>query len=158
MADPSKKKAAYAQVPLTLTEPQWAWLDDMASKHKLSSTSKAVRCCINCVALGDVAGDSPSTDEEGITKGVELSSEQLSWLRTRRNEQGDAAERRVVQSCMNADEYTVFGVIRCKLSIRQCSGAKEAVKNIGEEFGQKAEEVTVKENIDIAPKECGCGK
>mmetsp|Transcript_28153 Transcript_28153/g.51973 ORF Transcript_28153/g.51973 Transcript_28153/m.51973 type:complete len:166 (-) Transcript_28153:373-870(-) len=156
------KKGVYIEVPLDLTQQQWEWLEDMSTKHKLPSMSKAVRCCINCVASrGDIAkdeaiissGQSTNNDDEGATveKFVELSTEQLVWMK---NKQKDAL-RVVVQSCMEMEEYTVFGIIRCKTSIAACGGAQDAVRNIGEIFGKNDGDVEVEENVDIS-KGCGC--
>lgn len=168
--------SSYTRVRLALSRPQWAWLEEMVSKHKLPSTSKAIRCCVNCVALGDAAAANDATNDDNDngwdgsattieTREVQLSGEQLAWLETRRgvrmrregNDGEGLLERKLVASCMAQDEYTVFGIVRCKTSIAKCEGAKEAVKNIGERYHRQQEEaVVVKENIDIAPKECGC--
>jgi hypothetical protein len=167
---------SYQRVKISLSRKQWEWLDDMASRHKLSSPSKAIRCCVNCVALdaedvlpaGSKAdGDSCSSDsQEYISREVDLSEEQAAWLRARDNEGGDDLNlffsKRVVAPCMAMEEYAVFGIIRCKKKVAECSGAQEAVKNIAEKFGRKEEEVVVKENIDISSAEgekgCGCAK
>ena len=158
------KKGVYIEVPLDLTQQQWEWLEDMATKHKLPSMSKAVRCCINCVALGgDIAKDeanissvqSKNNDDEGatVTKSVELSTEQVVWMKNKQKDATSASA--VVQSCMEMEEYTVFGIIRCKTSIAECGGAQDAVRNIGEKFGKNDGEVEVEENVDIT-KGCGC--
>jgi len=136
----------------------------MTTKHKLSSISKAIRCCINCVApegksLSPISKQSTdSHDEENISKQIELSKEQIAWIETKQQDSISASEvvQRVVQSCMELDEYTVFGIIRCKSSMAKCEGAQEAMKNIGKKYGQKEEEVVVKENIDIVSKDIGC--
>ncbi|KAL7553307.1 hypothetical protein ACHAWF_016583 [Thalassiosira exigua] len=151
----------YAQVSIELTEQQWRWLEEMATKHKLSSSSKALRCCVNCIALGDAdlgerGAASESGNAERATKSVELSKEQFVWLESKRKEHGQGVAQTMLQSCMSVEECTVFGVIRCKKSIAQCDGAQSAVKNIREQFCQKEEDVVVKENIDISPKKCGC--
>ena len=80
----------------------------MATKHKLSGGSNTMQCCINCVAMGDakeVSWGQYVNNEEGITKPMELSTEQISWMETRQN---DATS--VVQYCMEMEEYTVFGI------------------------------------------------
>ena len=136
--------------------------------HKLSSMSKAVRCCVNCIALDD-ADESSATpratnnDEDGgdgeitITKQVGSSKEQISWLAERGEDY--CVSSQILATCMVMEEYTVFGIIRCKTSIAKCEGAKEAVHNIGEQYGQTESEVVVKENIDIlSKKDCGCAK
>mmetsp|Transcript_44284 Transcript_44284/g.93046 ORF Transcript_44284/g.93046 Transcript_44284/m.93046 type:complete len:155 (-) Transcript_44284:553-1017(-) len=148
-----QKKGAYVEVSIALTQTQWDWLESMASKHKLSSCSKAMRCCINCVALGDAkdAGSSSKNGVDCVTKSVELSKEQVFWMETKQS--NDATG--VVRSCMEMDEYTVFGIIRCKKSIAECDGAQDAVRNIGEHYCKKNGEVEVKENIDIT-EGCGC--
>ena len=130
----------------------------MATKHKLSSTSKAMRCCINCVALEEKTQSSISKqptdsnhDEKILSKQIELSKEQMAWIETKQQHDISASKvaQRVVQACMELDEYTVFGIIRCKSSVAKCEGAQEAMKNISEKYGKKEEEVVVKENIDI---------
>ena len=157
-------KTNYTNITLVLTQVQWQWLENMATKHKLSSISKAIRCCINCVALEEKS-HSPiskqsidSHDEEILSKQVELSKEQIAWIETKQQDSISASEvvQRVVQSCMELDEYTVFGIIRCKSSVAKCEGAQEAMKNVGIKYGKKEDEVVVKENIDILPKDCGC--
>lgn len=37
-------KSSYTPMTMALAADQWRWLEDMASKYKLSSTSKAMRC------------------------------------------------------------------------------------------------------------------
>eukprot|EP01083_Nonionella_stella_P023879 66044_1 len=161
---PRSKATSYSEVPMNLTQDQWEWLESMASKHKLSSMSKAVRCCINCIALGDVdessAAPNNGKDGDGVittTKQVGLSKEQISWLAERGEDY--CVSSQILATCMAMEEYTVFGIIRCKTSIAKCEGAKEAVHNIGEQYGQNESEVVVKENIDIlSKKDCGCAK
>ena len=161
------KKSSYASIELSLAPEQWQWLDEMATKYKLSSMSKALRCCINCVALGDAKMDvSPSSGgcsgcNNTITKEVELSQEQLTWIEGQKNDdkkQRSSIEQNVVRACMSIDEYTVFGIIRCKSSVAKCEGAQEAVDNIQQQFGIKEkDDVVTKENIDICgTKNCGC--
>jgi len=65
-------------------------------------------------------------------------------------------EQQVVSTCMSIDEYTVFGIIRCKSSVAKCEGAQEAVENIQQQFDKKKDEVVTKENIDICANNCGC--
>ena len=154
---------AYIQVPLKLPLAQLAWLDAASSRHKLSNSSKAFRCCINCVAVGDVALLRNDDDANGGTAdqadfAVDLSREQLHWLREltniRREDDRDlsAFARRIVRSCMATDECTVFGIVRCKSSVAACAGAREAMGNIGEAFDLMNEEVLVKENINLSSK------
>ena len=153
-------KTNYTNVTLVLTPVQWQWLENMATKHKLSSISKAIRCCINYFALEKELTSiskqcSDSNNEEILSKQVELSKEQIAWIETKQQDSISASEvvQRVVQSCMELDEYTVFGIIRCKSSVAKCEGAQEAMKNIGQKYGKKEEEVVVKENIDIVTKD-----
>ena len=156
-------KTNFTNVTLVLTPVQWQWLENMATKHKLSSISKAIRCCINCVALEEKSQPSiskqytDSHDEEIVSKQIELSKEQIAWIDTKQQDGISASEvvQRVVQACMELDEYTVFGIIRCKSSVAKCEGAQEAMKNIGIKYGKKEEEVVVKENIDIVSKDIG---
>mmetsp|Transcript_4633 Transcript_4633/g.8299 ORF Transcript_4633/g.8299 Transcript_4633/m.8299 type:complete len:166 (-) Transcript_4633:265-762(-) len=160
------KKGAYTEVSLVLAKQQWEWLEDMATKHKLPSISKAMRCCINCVALeiddANAKQQHHQPSEKGccqsstnnmhedvdVTKLVGLSREQVIWMESKQN---DAVS--VVRHCMEMEEFDVFGIIRCKTSIAKCEGAHDAVRNISEKYGK--EEVEVKENIDIT-KDCGC--
>eukprot|EP00578_Thalassiosira_sp_NH16_P029193 CAMPEP_0181104430 /NCGR_PEP_ID=MMETSP1071-20121207/15424_1 /TAXON_ID=35127 /ORGANISM="Thalassiosira sp., Strain NH16" /LENGTH=338 /DNA_ID=CAMNT_0023187629 /DNA_START=111 /DNA_END=1127 /DNA_ORIENTATION=- len=142
----------------------------MATKHELPDASKALRCCINCLALGDASADDDHDDDgdndgssttnnganedlKGVPRDVKLSKDQLAWLETKRNESnghdGAAAEGRMVQSCMAMDEYTVFGIVRCKSSIAKCEGVQQAIRNIGGRHGLVEDEVVVKENIDL---------
>ncbi len=99
-----------------------------------------------------------------ITKDVELSSEQLAWMEGQKQQRDTdvkdnnslSIEQHVVSACMKLDEYTVFGIIRCKSSVAKCEGAQEAVENIQQQFSMKKDEVVTKENIDICSKDCGC--
>eukprot|EP00984_Skeletonema_dohrnii_P015672 scaffold6813_cov97-Skeletonema_dohrnii-CCMP3373.AAC.6 len=161
------KKSSYVPKAMNLESNQWRWLEDMASKYKLSSTSKAMRCCINCVALGDAQMESDGGCRgcnNTITKEVELSTEQLAWVEGQYNQCDDdnnddstlSIEQKVVSACMKLDEYTVFGIIRCKSSVAKCEGAQEAVENIQQQFSVEKDEVVTKENIDICAKSCGC--
>lgn len=154
MSKNSNKKTAYSQRPFLLTQVQWDWLESMATKHKLSSLSKAVRCCVNYIALENIQLADEFDGEDGIEKQIELSHGQLTWLA--RWEESNLVAMRLIKSCMATDEYIVFGIIRCKSSIAKCEGAKEAMQTIGEKFGKRDEEVVVKENIDILSEEC-CG-
>jgi hypothetical protein len=84
------------------------------------------------------------------SKNVELSSEQLSWI-----DQQDTGTssldtvQRVINVCMNMDEYTVFGIVRCKSTIAQCEGAQEALANIQDKYSKKEEDLVVKEHITL---------
>ncbi|EED94565.1 predicted protein [Thalassiosira pseudonana CCMP1335] len=178
MATQGKLQASgskYSCISFTLPTTQWEWLNVMTEKHKLKrdadgvGTSKALRICITCVATGDgghesthasVLADateySPMTSA-GISgeiavssKNVELSSEQLSWI-----DQQDTGTssldtvQRVINVCMNMDEYTVFGIVRCKSTIAQCEGAQEALANIQDKYSKKEEDLVVKEHITL---------
>lgn len=73
------------------------WLDRMAAAHKLPDRSKALRCCINCVAVGDLHLDTDDDDANASGKSdggaaagahsakeveqpMELGSQQVDWL------------------------------------------------------------------------------
>mmetsp|Transcript_14159 Transcript_14159/g.23256 ORF Transcript_14159/g.23256 Transcript_14159/m.23256 type:complete len:158 (-) Transcript_14159:135-608(-) len=155
------KNSSYTPMSMDLTSNQWRWLEDMTSKYKLSGTSKAMRCCINCVALGDaqMQSDGCCGCNDTITKDLELSTEQLAWIEGQKHQCDESTlsiEQKVVSACMKLDEYTVFGIIRCKSSVAKCEGAQEAVENIQQQFSMKKGEVVTKENIDICAKSCGC--
>ena len=118
--------------------------------------------CINCVALGDaqmMQSDGCCGCNDTITKEVELSTEQLAWIEGQKHQPDESTlsiEQKVVSACMKLDEYTVFGIIRCKSSVAKCEGAQEALENIQQQFSMKKGEVVTKENIDICAKDCGC--
>ncbi len=63
--------AAYTQVPLRLFLAQLAWLEAALSRHKLSNSLNAFRCCVNCVAVGDAAQLRNNDDADGETAAVE---------------------------------------------------------------------------------------
>lgn len=174
----NKQKGGYRRVAVSLTRRQQEWLASMSSKHGLSSSSKAARCCVNCVALGDAvpvasadanADGCSNCDERGdalAASEIELSEEQAAWLAHNSTGSDSFFSERVIGTCMAIDEYTVFGVIRCKSSVAKCEGAQGAIAKIGETFDKKEDDVVVKENIDISPpppqesakceKKCGC--
>ena len=151
-------KTPYPSSPLSLPSTQWQWLEKMTSDHKLSDISKAIRCCVTCVALGDAQmtingdGDSKSaavttTNAAVVEKDVQLSKEQFQWLKNSQQSQSMSQTlQNVVQACMatTTSEYTVFGIIRCKSSIAKCNGAQEAVQNIISNFGAKNEQEALK--------------
>lgn len=134
------------------------------SVHNFCSNDFAYIGCINCVALGDAkmhtspsSGGCSGCNNNVITKEVELSQEQLSWINGQTTDGKGSIEQDVINACMSIDEYTVFGTIRCKSSVAKCEGAQEAVENIQQQFGIKEKnEVVTKENIDICAKDCGC--
>lgn len=150
---------------------QMDWLQSMATKHKLSSPSKAVRCCVNCIAtdydnnlpwIGSFENENGVTyilSEQQRTEGpaFELAPQQVDWIDSVRNENAypDVYLHRalflwrIVKQCGDMDEYAVFGVIRCKSSVTKCEGAQEALKNVAEQYGRKEGEVEVEEDIDL---------
>lgn len=112
----------------------------MASEYKLSNVSKAIRCCVTCIALGDaqlaasaeVLGD---LGQNSVEKNINLSPEQLQWIEAEKKSHGVLSSSRFLQlivgTCMTeVTEYIVFGVIRCKSTIAKCDGAQEALRNI----------------------------
>ena len=130
---------------------QLDWLELMAEKHKLSSPSKALRCCVNCVAhaaddnepwIGSFEHEKSCTyllsDEERQEGPVfQLAKPQLDWIDGLRSVKAypDQSLHRalfllqIIEHCQNLDEYTVFGIIRCKTSLSECEGAQNAAKN-----------------------------
>ena len=65
-----------------------------------------------------------------------LSSQQLNYIR-KNNHHNEISHsiRQIVHACYTVlDEYTVFGVTRCKRSIDDCEGAQEAVIDIGRRY------------------------
>ena len=137
---------------ITLPNHQWEWLQTMTEKHNLSSISKAVRICITCVAVGDVSIQDATMDatSEGQEKSVELTPEQISYVQ-RNDKNTSQFIQQIINACASAEEYTVFGIIRCKTSIAECEGAIEAVKDVGGRYGRDEVEVLgeAKENIQI---------
>jgi len=130
----------YPTLRISLPPPQWKWLEKKASDYKLSNVSKAIRCCVTCVALGDaplvasaeVLGD---LGQNTVEKNINLSPEQLQWIEAEKKNHGVLSAsrflQRIVGTCMTeVTEYIVFGVIRCKSTIAKCDGAQEAVMNI----------------------------
>ncbi len=116
----------------------------MASDHKLSNVSKAIRCCVTCVAIGDaqvvVSKILAEKGQNTVERSVNLSPEQLQLVEAEKNSHGVSSAscflQHIVGTCMTeVTEYTLFGVIRCKSTILKCNGAKEAVRNIKFKFG-----------------------
>ncbi|KAL7544136.1 hypothetical protein ACHAWF_007523 [Thalassiosira exigua] len=148
-----------------------AWLETMAKKHNLSSPSKAVRICVNCVAtdyanhlpwIGSFEHEQSMTfvlSEEQRKEGpaFELAQQQVEWIDSVRyaGSYPDVHLHRalflckIIEQCMDMDEYTVFGIIRCKSAISKCKGAQEAVQKVAEQFSKGAGEVEFKEDIDL---------
>ena len=118
----------------------------MTEKHQLKDISKAARICITCIALADQDfKDASSSTSSAITsdssiqlveKEIELSSQQLNYIRKNHhhNEISHSIQQ-IIHACSTVlNEYTVFGVIRCKSSINDCEGAQEAVIDIGRRY------------------------
>ena len=119
----------------------------MTEKHSLKDISKATRICITCIALSDgnnsngTSSDITMDSIQSIEKEIELSSQQLDYIRKNYSELSRGV-REIVHACsVVADEYTVFGVVRCKSSIANCEGAREAVVDIGKRFDMEEREV-----------------
>ncbi|KAL3781295.1 hypothetical protein HJC23_006519 [Cyclotella cryptica] len=116
----------------------------MTDKHKLKGISKALRICITCVAVGDVAftQDAQSTVADTRNcqeKTVELATEQLNWIERNLTESISIsfAIREIVKACASTDEYTVFGIVRCKKSISDCEGASNAVRDLIQRYSKE---------------------
>jgi Arc/MetJ-type ribon-helix-helix transcriptional regulator len=71
------------------------WLDVSTKSQSLPNQSKAVRCCINCIALGDakitIVDDNDDDDDDGDEQSnnsirdyqavnIELATEQVKWI------------------------------------------------------------------------------
>lgn len=153
------------------------WLEAATKAHSLPTQSKAVRCCINCVALGDIDMSTTTADDESCDAVVdqavtiELASEQIQWIEsmilagtgerdslkntttttatptTTFSNQSEVI-RGVILACMKADEAVVFGVIRCKSKVLACEGAQEAVDLVRKRYGEN-NNVNVKEKIQL---------
>ena len=134
------------------------WLDASVKSQALSSRSKAVRCCINCVAINDVKMVKYINDNTNVptstyqTFDIELASEQVNWINSATSSiKGFSSQSKVIQSvaeaCMNADEDLVFGVIRCKSKVTTCEGAQEAIDLLSERKGEN--NIKVKEEIKL---------
>lgn len=142
----------YTSISISLSAHQWEWLEQMTSKHNLRSVSKALRICITCVAMGDVkAGLHNAIPESNfMQRQIQLSPQQLQYIRTNYSNTSQAIQL-VVSGCSVADEYTVFGVVRCKSSITKCEGASDAILDIAQRYDKNAGDVmeNAKENITI---------
>eukprot|EP00566_Odontella_aurita_P025349 CAMPEP_0113527782 /NCGR_PEP_ID=MMETSP0015_2-20120614/1482_1 /TAXON_ID=2838 /ORGANISM="Odontella" /LENGTH=125 /DNA_ID=CAMNT_0000426245 /DNA_START=159 /DNA_END=536 /DNA_ORIENTATION=+ /assembly_acc=CAM_ASM_000160 len=121
----------------------------MAAAHSLPDSSKAVRCCVNCAALGAVKIGSDFGVQKGelIERSFVLAEEQIIWAKGKVGSDDKNAMSTlvadIVKASMAADEQTVFGVVRCKLKVAECEGAKDAVDQIEKKYGA----VQVKEDI-----------
>ncbi len=128
------------------------WLESSAKSQSLPSSSKAARCCINCVALGDVEMiDDHDGKFDYRAVNIELAPEQIKWVdsvcaKTEGSSQSTVV-RSVIKACMNAEADIVFGVVRCKSNVTACEGAQNAVDNLTKRYG--ADGVVVKEEIEL---------
>lgn len=144
----------YESISIHLPTPQWEWLQAMTHKHKLKDVSKAIRICITCAAVGDALV--PDTDghitqsNEMEENNVQLSLEQLNYIQNRYDDLSEGI-RNAIDACRSTDEYTVFGVVRCKSTLTKCDGAQDAVADIGKRFDLDREKVVrdAKENVDF---------
>lgn len=136
---------------ISIPTKQWDWLQSMTRKHQLKDISKAMRICITCHAVGDVnSGDTAAVMpmENLQEREIELSSLQIDYIQRNYSDVSTAVTC-IVDACANADEYTVFGVVRCKSSIVKCKGAQDAVIDIGKRYEKDVEEVMVDAKEDI---------
>ena len=178
MSDATKQKEKYVTVPMGRSmssaggRAQRQWLASMSEKHRLSNPSKALRCCVNCVA-SDYSRHEPwiasferehsgthtlSDEEREEGPAFELARQQMEWIDGMRCEDGHPdivlhralLLRRIVDHCQNQlDEDAVFGVMRCKSSLSRCEGARRAVKDIAELSANEEGDVEVRENLDL---------
>ena len=153
-----KKQTLSVSLPAQMID----WLDASAKARSLPSQSKAFRCCVNCVALGDVKMIEDNNDNDATTAvpnvdyralNIELAPEQIEWVDSVavKTETGGSSQsevvRSVIKTCMNADEDAVFGVVRCKSKVTACDGAQEAVDLLSKRYGEN--NVEVKEEIQL---------
>ena len=77
-----------------------------------------------------------------IEKEIELSSQQLNYMQGNHHNEVSHSMQQIIHACSTGmDEYTVFGVIRCKRSVNDCEGAQEAVIDIGRRYEMEEGEV-----------------
>ena len=148
-----KKQTLSVSLPAQMID----WLDASAKSRSLPSQSKAIRCCVNCVALGDVKMIEDDNDETAVPNvnyralNIELASEQIEWVDSVCSNSEGSSQREVVRSvikaCMNSEADVVFGVVRCKSKVMACEGAQNAVDSLTERYG--ANGVVVKEEIEL---------
>jgi len=156
MSSSGKKQTLSISLPTEMID----WLDSSAKSQSLPSQSKAVRCCINCVALDDVdmrveSNDAASADPSSNNYqalNIELATEQIEWVDSvcSKSDEGSSQSevvRSVIQACMTAEAGVVFGVVRCKRKVTACEGAQNAVASLIERNG--ANGVVVKEDIEL---------
>ena len=139
-------------ISVSLPNEMIAWLDKEVNSQSLSSRSKAVRCCMNCVALDDVKmviTNEDYTSSKYQALDIELGSEQIDWLHkfTSKDFSQSKVIHSVVEACMKADESVVFRVIRCKLKVAECGGAQEVVDLLSKRYGEN--NVEIKEEIKL---------
>eukprot|EP00956_Cyclotella_meneghiniana_P013282 scaffold19084_cov64-Cyclotella_meneghiniana.AAC.5 len=74
-------------------------------------------------------------------KETELPSQQLNYIQNHHHDISHSIQQ-IIHACSTVlDEYTVFGVIRCKTSINDCEGAQDAVIDIGRRYEMEEGEV-----------------
>mmetsp|Transcript_7582 Transcript_7582/g.18561 ORF Transcript_7582/g.18561 Transcript_7582/m.18561 type:complete len:151 (+) Transcript_7582:122-574(+) len=145
-----KKQTLSLSLPAEMID----WLNSSAKSQSLPSSDKAARCCINCVALGDVVMIESRDSIERFdyrAVNIELAPEQIKWVdsicaKTEGSSQSQVV-RSVIKSCMNAEADVVFGVVRCKSKVTACEGAQNAVDTLTKRYG--ADRVVVKEEIEL---------
>lgn len=151
-----KKQTLSISLPAEMID----WLDCSAESYSLPSQSKAVRCCVNCVAIGDVDMAEGGNDANAVVEtsmnyqalNIELASQQKEWIenfcsKSKGYFSHSEVVRSVVKACMNAEEDVVFGVVRCKSKVTECEGSQEAVDILSKRYG--ANNIIVKEGIEI---------
>ena len=148
-----KKQTLSISLPAEMID----WLNSSAKSQSLSSPSKTARCCINCVAIGDVDmiededNTSVSQKFDYRATNIELATQQIKWVDSICSKSDGSSQSKVVRSvikaCMNAEEDVVFGVVRCKSKVTTCEGAQNAVDLLTERYGENG--VVVKEEIEL---------
>ena len=141
----------YKSILINLPTNQWELLEKMTSEHNLKNVSKALRICITCVAMGDVKvglHHKKISESNCIQREIQLSSQQLQYIQTNFIGASEAIQR-ITLGCSNTDEYTVFGVVRCKSTITKCRGALDAVLDIGNRYDRDTEEVMQDANENV---------
>lgn len=121
------------------------WLDASTKSQSLPNQSKAVRCCINCIALGDVktiiVDDDDDDDDDGDKQSnnsicdyravnIELATEQVKWIDSIITRTGTGNNKEgVTEEGTTATTTTIFSnqseVVRSV--IKACMKADEAV-------------------------------
>lgn len=155
MSSGKKERASFA-IPVEMMQ----WLASSAESHSLKNPSKALRCCINCVALGDVEMEEENDDDctrkfNYLMMDFELTTDQIKWVDNTFEslfaQKGEASTSEVIRcvigACMKAEESVVFGVVRCSSKVAACVGAQDAVDTLTKKYG--ADGVVVKEDIEL---------